>query len=59
MLTSLQTNCLTETFFDEALERAKFLDEYMENEKKPIGPLHGVPISVKVSLLGLLSHTKY
>lgn len=43
-----QTNCLTEIFFDEALERAKFLDEYIAREGKPMDILHGLPISVKV-----------
>jgi amidase len=41
------TNCLTETFFDRALQRAKFLDEYLKTKKKPVGPLHGLPISLK------------
>jgi amidase len=43
------TFCLTETFFDQALERAKYCDEYLEKHKKPIGPLHGLPISIKDS----------
>ncbi|KAF2672715.1 amidase [Microthyrium microscopicum] len=42
-------NCLTEIFFDQALERAKELDEYYEKNKKTIGPLHGLPISLKDS----------
>lgn len=40
-------NCLLEIFFDAALERAKMLDDYLATHKKPIGPLHGVPISLK------------
>lgn len=44
-----QTNCLTEMFFDLALDRAKAVDEYMEKNGKPMGPFHGLPISVKVS----------
>ncbi|KIW14421.1 hypothetical protein PV08_07204 [Exophiala spinifera] len=43
------TNCLTEMFFDKALERAKYLDEYLQKEGKPMGPLHGMPISLKDS----------
>ncbi|KAH7027015.1 amidase signature domain-containing protein [Macrophomina phaseolina] len=41
------THCLTETFFDKALERARALDRHMAREKKPVGPLHGLPISLK------------
>ncbi|KAF8852416.1 amidase [Acephala macrosclerotiorum] len=40
-------NCLTEIYFDEALSRAKGLDEYFNREGKVIGPLHGLPISFK------------
>ncbi|KAK7534080.1 fatty-acid amide hydrolase [Phyllosticta citribraziliensis] len=43
------TNCLTETLYDTAIERARFLDEYLAREKKPFGPLHGLPVSVKDS----------
>jgi amidase len=42
------TRCLTEVFFDQAMERAKYLDQHLEREGKPLGPLHGIPISVKV-----------
>ncbi|KAI0314320.1 amidase signature domain-containing protein [Amylostereum chailletii] len=40
-------NCLSEIMFSRALERAKELDAYFEAHKKPIGPLHGLPISLK------------
>ena len=40
-------NCLHETFFDAALDSAKQLDEYYAKNKKTIGPLHGVPVSLK------------
>ncbi|OOQ84839.1 general amidase-B [Penicillium brasilianum] len=55
------TSCLTETFFSEGLERARFLDEYLQREGKPIGPLHGLPISLKDSFCvkGLQSTVGY
>lgn len=42
-----QVNCLSEIVFDQALERAKELDDYYQIHKKPIGPLHGLPVSLK------------
>ncbi|OQE39114.1 hypothetical protein PENCOP_c007G08507 [Penicillium coprophilum] len=42
-------SCLTETFFPQALERAEYLDDYLQREGKPVGPLHGLPISIKDS----------
>ncbi|KAM0469603.1 hypothetical protein ACHAPX_010381 [Trichoderma viride] len=42
------TNCLTEIMFSEAIDRAKWLDaEYERQGKQPVGPLHGLPISIK------------
>lgn len=41
------TFCLTETFFDDAIERGEWLDEILLRTGKLVGPLHGVPISVK------------
>lgn len=46
-------SCLTEVFYSDALGRAKFLDEYYRREGKVSGPLHGLPISVKVSIRAL------
>ena len=39
--------CLTEWFPQEAEERAQALDEHLERTGKTVGPLHGVPISIK------------
>ncbi|KAK6853884.1 hypothetical protein PG995_010696 [Apiospora arundinis] len=41
------TNCITELLPDRALKRAAELDRYWAKHQKPMGPLHGVPISVK------------
>lgn len=43
----LKTNCLTEIFVERSLERARELDDYLRVHKKPAGPLHGLPISLK------------
>lgn len=40
-------NCITELLAPEALTRAKYLDNYLKEHGKTIGPLHGLPISVK------------
>ena len=40
-------NCCIDIFFDEALIMAKELDAYYAKYKKPVGPLHGLPISLK------------
>lgn len=42
----MQTRCLTETFFEEAQKRAAELDE-RRARGEPLGPLHGLPISLK------------
>ncbi|CAO2648610.1 Nn.00g078770.m01.CDS01 [Neocucurbitaria sp. VM-36] len=42
-------SCLTEIFFSEALARARQCDEYLAEQGKPLGPLHGLPISLKDS----------
>lgn len=41
------TKCLTEIFFDRALVKAQELDEYLERTGETIGPLHGLPVSIK------------
>ena len=40
-------NCLHEIFFDAAVEDAKRLDAYFAEHKKPVGALHGLPVSLK------------
>ncbi|KAL1647192.1 hypothetical protein SLS61_007510 [Didymella pomorum] len=41
------TNCLTEICFDDAITQAKRLDDYRKAHNRLMGPLHGVPISLK------------
>ena len=43
----IRTNCLTEVFIDQALARAAELDAHFSQTGELIGPLHGVPISLK------------
>ncbi|KAH9863702.1 hypothetical protein J1614_009634 [Plenodomus biglobosus] len=44
------TNCIHEFFPETALAQAKELDAYYEKHKRPMGPLHGLPISLKDQL---------
>jgi amidase len=55
------TNCITEICFDDALERAKWLDKEIKRTGKPVGPLHGLPFSIKDHVLvkGLYTSTGY
>ena len=34
-------------FFDEALQQAKSLDEHLQRTGQTVGPLHGLPVSLK------------
>ncbi|KAG4419432.1 hypothetical protein IFR04_007389 [Cadophora malorum] len=44
------TNCLSEIFFEEAIENAQALDKMrLEHPDRPLGPFHGLPISLKDS----------
>ncbi|PGG97214.1 hypothetical protein AJ79_09297 [Helicocarpus griseus UAMH5409] len=40
-------NCCTEMFFDRALQRARELDEHLARTGNVVGPLHGLPMSIK------------
>lgn len=44
-------NFMTEIAFLDALEDAKKLDEYFQATGRPVGPLHGIPMSFKVNHL--------
>ncbi|KAH0601813.1 hypothetical protein MHUMG1_00692 [Metarhizium humberi] len=47
MIAHQLTCCLTEWFMDEAIARAQELDYHLATTGKTVGPLHGVPISIK------------
>ncbi|KAJ7029895.1 amidase signature domain-containing protein, partial [Mycena alexandri] len=40
-------SCLTDFFLNEALVRAKELDDFYEETGRLVGPFHGLPISIK------------
>ncbi|KIP11093.1 hypothetical protein PHLGIDRAFT_28037 [Phlebiopsis gigantea 11061_1 CR5-6] len=44
-------NCLTEVFFAEALQRAAELDAHLAETGCVVGPLHGLPVSIKDHIL--------
>jgi amidase len=41
-------SALTEIFFADAIEKAKKLDDYLNDTGKTVGPLHGLPMTFKV-----------
>ncbi|KAM5438184.1 putative amidase [Microsporum canis] len=41
------TNCVTEVLFEEGLKRAKELDDHLQKTGHVVGPLHGLPVSLK------------
>lgn len=41
------SNCLSEVFFEEGLQQAIELDKYQQEHDDVVGPLHGLPISLK------------
>ena len=47
MLAHQLTNCCTEIFLEDAFEQARQLDDYLEQTGKLMGPLHGLPVSIK------------
>ena len=43
------TGCCTEMMFDSAIKQAKSQDEHLRSTGKLVGPLHGIPLSLKDS----------
>lgn len=42
-------NCLMDIDFEGGIQRARDLDEHLAATGKVVGPLHGLPVSLKVS----------
>ncbi|KAM9897792.1 hypothetical protein OXX79_006668, partial [Metschnikowia pulcherrima] len=55
------TNCALDLFPEEGLQRAEYLDEYFKKNGKTIGPLHGLPVSLKeqMNYKGKITHGGY
>jgi amidase len=55
------TNCLSEIFIDDALMRARALDKHLEETGETVGPLHGLPVSIKdhIKVKGLDTSSGY
>lgn len=41
------TNCCTEIFLEDSFAQARQLDDYLEQTGELVGPLHGLPVSIK------------
>ncbi|EDK46975.1 hypothetical protein LELG_05156 [Lodderomyces elongisporus NRRL YB-4239] len=52
------TNCAMEFFIDEGVKRVEELDAYYKKNGYTVGPLHGLPISLKehIALKGKIGH---
>lgn len=55
------TNCAMELFIDEGMARAKELDAYFAETGSVVGPLHGLPVSLKehYDYKGKVTHLSY
>lgn len=55
------TNCAMELFVDEGMARARALDEHFRKNGTVVGPLHGLPVSLKehYDYKGKVTHAAY
>lgn len=44
------SNCLTYLLYERAMLRSEYLDEYLAKNGSVVGPLHGLPVSIKDSI---------
>lgn len=47
LLNAAKTDCSSEPLFESAVSRARELDEHLRTSGETVGPLHGLPVSVK------------
>lgn len=61
VLMDTQTHCLSEFNYQDAMQKAAALDEYWRLHQRPIGPLHGLPVSLmdRFHVAGLDSASGY
>lgn len=55
------TNCAMQLYMEEGLERAHELDQYYKRTGRTIGPLHGLPVSLKehCGYKGKITHSSF
>lgn len=55
------TNCAVDIFIEEGLKQAQERDEYLQKNDKLVGPLHGIPITLKehICIRGKIAHGGY
>ncbi|CDO93833.1 unnamed protein product [Kluyveromyces dobzhanskii CBS 2104] len=61
IIAQLATNCIMQFLISYALEKAAKLDTYLKENGKLVGPMHGIPISLKehLSFKGEVTHASY
>ncbi|CAK9442330.1 uncharacterized protein LODBEIA_P60730 [Lodderomyces beijingensis] len=55
------TNCAMEFMLDDGLQKAEELDAYYKEHGKTVGPLHGLPVSLKehINYKGHITHASF
>lgn len=61
IIAQLTTNCIMQFLIPNAMDKAAKLDVYLKENGKLVGPMHGIPISLKehLSFKGEITHASY